>query len=127
LPVALLQNRGENKVKEYLMGEIWEVIHVYTRAQALADGVLIDISDTAKKCGFMIPTAITETLRVSYPEDKDLVPLLIDFNFKIRAMKEPNLRLVELVDRFDERVWLSLGPDDDGDSPCITIMRPKDY
>jgi hypothetical protein len=34
-------------------------IHVYTRAEALADGVLIDVSDTAREAGFRIPVAVT--------------------------------------------------------------------
>jgi len=36
-----------------------EVIHTYTRAQALADGVLIDVTNTAKEAGFKIPVALT--------------------------------------------------------------------
>jgi hypothetical protein len=34
-------------------------IHVYTRAQALADGNLIDVTDTAREAGFRLPVAIT--------------------------------------------------------------------
>lgn len=37
-------------------------ISIYTRAQALADGVLIDLTDTASKYGFKIPFACTETV-----------------------------------------------------------------
>lgn len=36
-----------------------EPIHVYTRAQALLDGVLIDVSDTARDAGFRLPVAMT--------------------------------------------------------------------
>lgn len=36
-----------------------EVIHTYTRAQAIEDGVLIDISETAREAGFNCPVAIT--------------------------------------------------------------------
>jgi hypothetical protein len=36
-----------------------EVISVYTRAQAIADGVLIDTTETAKEAGFRVPVAIT--------------------------------------------------------------------
>lgn len=38
-----------------------DVIHSYTRAQAIADGVLVDITEQAKAYGFKLPTAITET------------------------------------------------------------------
>lgn len=36
-----------------------EVIHSYTRAQAIADGVLVDISETAREAGFRWPVAVT--------------------------------------------------------------------
>lgn len=36
-----------------------EVIHRYTRAQGIADGVLYDLSETAKGYGFIAPTACT--------------------------------------------------------------------
>jgi len=40
----------------------FEVIHRYTRAQAIADGVLVDVTDEAKRCGFSVPVAMTGTL-----------------------------------------------------------------
>ena len=36
-----------------------EVIHVYSRAQALADGVLVDVSPLAREAGFKVPVAVT--------------------------------------------------------------------
>ena len=36
-----------------------EVIYSYSRAQALADGVLIDVSDKAREAGFRWPVAIS--------------------------------------------------------------------
>lgn len=36
-----------------------DVIHVYTRAQALADGALSDISRLATEAGFRYPVAVT--------------------------------------------------------------------
>ena len=43
-------------------GTLWadaEVISVYTRAQAIADGALIDITETAREKGFKYPVAMT--------------------------------------------------------------------
>lgn len=40
------------------------IIYAYTRAQALADGVLIDVSDTARAAGFRAPVAITHALHL---------------------------------------------------------------
>jgi hypothetical protein len=35
------------------------VIYAYTRAQAIADGVLIDVSKLAREAGFKLPVAVT--------------------------------------------------------------------
>ncbi len=39
-----------------------EVIHSYTRAQAIEDGTLIDVSETAKEANFVWPVAMTRTV-----------------------------------------------------------------
>jgi hypothetical protein len=36
-----------------------DLIHAYTRADALRDGVLIDVSATAREAGFKYPVALT--------------------------------------------------------------------
>jgi len=36
-----------------------ELIYSYTREQALNDGVLVDVSNTAREAGFKIPVALT--------------------------------------------------------------------
>ena len=38
------------------------VISVYTRARAIGDGILVDVSDTAREAGFSIPVALTRTV-----------------------------------------------------------------
>jgi hypothetical protein len=45
--------------KPYLGSLFGEPIHVYTRAQAIAVGVLIDVSQTAHEAGFRLPVALT--------------------------------------------------------------------
>ena len=40
----------------------WHVIHAYTRAEALDDGVLVDVTATAKEAGFKVPTAVTASV-----------------------------------------------------------------
>jgi hypothetical protein len=37
-----------------------EVIHTYTRAQAIEDGFLIDVTEMAKEVGFVFPVAVTQ-------------------------------------------------------------------
>ena len=36
-----------------------DIIYTYTRKQALVDGVLIDVSETAAEAGFLWPVAVT--------------------------------------------------------------------
>ena len=43
-----------------------DLIFSYSRKQALADGVLIDITELAKEVGFRVPVAITNQLFNSY-------------------------------------------------------------
>jgi hypothetical protein len=43
-----------------------DLIYAYTRADALADGVLIDLSDEARQAGFKIPLAVTEAIFKDY-------------------------------------------------------------
>lgn len=39
-----------------------KVIHTYTRAQAIQDGVLVDVTETAKEMGFKFPLAVTSAV-----------------------------------------------------------------
>jgi hypothetical protein len=43
-----------------------DLIYAYTRAAALADGVLFDLSDEARQAGFKIPLAVTEAVFKDY-------------------------------------------------------------
>lgn len=48
------------------------VIHRYTRADAIRDGMLADVTETAREAGFRIPVAITATVQdqcVRWTED----------------------------------------------------------
>ena len=44
------------------MFESSELIHAYSRADALRDGVLIDLSESAKEAGFCYPVAVTQAV-----------------------------------------------------------------
>ena len=39
-----------------------DIIDVYTRAQAIEDGVLVDVSETAKEAGIKFPVAMTRAV-----------------------------------------------------------------
>ncbi|HYW76195.1 MAG TPA: DUF6573 family protein [Gammaproteobacteria bacterium] len=49
----------DNSAAESIFGP---VIYSYSRAQAIADGVLVDVSDTAQEAGFVFPVAVTDTV-----------------------------------------------------------------
>ncbi|HSS52586.1 MAG TPA: DUF6573 family protein [Thermoanaerobaculia bacterium] len=42
------------------------VIHSYSRAEALADGALVDVTSTAQEAGFRIPVALSRAVWESY-------------------------------------------------------------
>ena len=48
-----------------------KAIYIYTRAQAIEDGELVDISKMAKESGFKIPVAVTRTVWDKYIEWAD--------------------------------------------------------
>ena len=123
----------------------FEVISVYTRAQALADGVLIDVSALAQEAGFKWPVAVTDhlyhgyiipaldlastgqsisgrlwdifsVLRGAIATGKDLSSLNITVCFLMSPNAAPEP--VELL--------AVAGPGDSGE-PVNTIMLPEDY
>jgi len=51
-----------NKKKEEVDPIFGEVIYSYTRAQAIEDGVLVDVTQMAKQAGFTCSTVVTESL-----------------------------------------------------------------
>lgn len=38
------------------------MVFAYTRAQAIADGLLVDVSEMAQEAGFLLPVAVTQSL-----------------------------------------------------------------
>ncbi len=43
-----------------------DVIHSYSRAQAIEDGVLVDVTETASEAGFRFPVALTRAVFDAY-------------------------------------------------------------
>lgn len=126
-----------------------DVIHTYTRAQAIADGVLVDVTDTAAEAGFKVPVAITRAAwadcvewndeiearkAVTQDESGRLWDVLWMAFLACRAKGESQRRIFELhrVPREGRgnrprRVALAvtIGPGDDP-APVITIMQPNE-
>jgi hypothetical protein len=122
----------------------WDYISTYTRAQAIEDGVLVDVSDTPerKEAGIKYPVALT---RAVYGTCVELTPaakragndvkgrlwdLLWMMRFPVRR-PDPTTVIYELLCVTDRvrpsRVQLKAvcGPGDDA-APVITIMFPDE-
>ena len=120
-----------------------ELIFAYTRKQAIEDGVLVDITDTAKEAGLRFPTAITATAWSEYVAVPDGVTgqdergRLWDIVWMLRVaiaqqkVDGPHI-LFELLVRNEESrppqlviLKAIVGPGDNPD-PVITIMLPHE-
>jgi hypothetical protein len=119
--------------------EKMEVIHSYSRTQALEDGVLVDISPLAKEAGFSWPMAVTRaTWEVLDPSDElkeegqSWTGRAWDMLFVLRMSlgRSRDGREVRFAPLFVRKpggapVPVAMravsGPDDDG-QPCITAM-----
>ncbi len=126
-----------------------EVIHVYTRAQAIEDGVLVDVSRTAPEAGFRWPVAMTRAAwedcvawseedsrrQVHQDEAGRLWDVLWMAMNAIRQLSgsasqiDYELYRVPRDGRCTEAQLVTLklvaGPGDDGE-PVVTIMLPQE-
>ena len=110
-----------------------ELIYSYTRAQALADGVLVDVSERARRAGIRYPTACTAAVWslidcVSESDADALASVVADMRLAevLRAMLAA-IRQARGTDRVEFEalgcaLWAQCGPGDAGE-PVITIMR----
>jgi len=118
------------------------VIFAYTRKQAIEDGVLVDVTDTAKEAGIRFPVALTGTVYghcVSVPDGvtgQDERGRLWDVLWMLRhavrqLRREESTIFYTVLVRNDEaeakpvRLKAVCGPDDDA-APCITVMFPDE-
>ena len=120
-----------------------ELIYSYTRRQAIDDGVLIDVTATAKELGFSVSVAVTSTLwhehikpsealveegqsvegrlwdllnllRVHAPNSNDCL-IIYTCLFQMESAHPP----------VPQKVKAHIGPGDNGE-PVITIMLPEE-
>ncbi len=125
--------------------ENMSVIFSYTRAQAIEDGVLVDITEWAKEVGFKFPVACTAavwqghivppagTKELGQSERGRCHDLLWMLRCAIRASRETKSDLVyfevAFVTRAEKTETVKLksicGPGDQGE-PVLTIMLPDE-
>jgi hypothetical protein len=129
-----------------------EPIYSYTRAQALEDGELIDVTETAREVGFRYPTAVSaavwadcvawsdaDTNATGWPQDQGArlwdVLYMARFGIKRAAARNANRVRFSLLrvprDAADSRprevaLIAHVGPGDDA-APVITIGFPSDF
>ncbi len=125
------------------MTQEFTYIHVYTRREAIADGVLVDVTDAATEAGFRCPFAVTAALHARYVavpagvsgQDEagrlwDLLTVLRhtilrnplsqdELRYRLYVVTRPGTD-PELVE-----VKAVCGPDEDG-RLCVTLMLPDE-
>lgn len=128
----------------YSMEDIMEKVEElfsYSRAQAIEDGVLVNVSDMAKEAGIRYPVAMTGTVWQTYvkvpdgvegqDEDGRLWDILWMFRASINKVATGNESRFKLYVRNDNRkarlveLKAIVGPGDEGE-PVITIMFPNE-
>lgn len=126
-----------------------DLIHSYSRAQAIADGELIDVTDIAREAGFTVPVAMSRAAwadcvewndgiearkAVTQDESGRLWDVLWMAFVACRAKGNDQRRIFELYcvpregrGNRPRRVALAItiGPGDDF-APVITIMQPTE-
>lgn len=126
-----------------------DIIYSYSRAQAIADGELIDVTDTAREAGFTVPVAVSRAAwadcvewndeiearkAVTQDESGRLWDVLWMAFIACRAKGNNQRRIFELYrvpregrGNRPRRVALAvtIGPGDDL-APVITIMQPTE-
>lgn len=120
-----------------------EPIHAYTRADALADGVLVDVTETAREAGFRVPVALTQSVWADVNDlsgqhvsaGQSVQGRLWDLLFMAAhaARRRENRDRSEFVYALvmpvgkgkNYRAKCHVGPGDEGE-PVVTIMRPDE-
>lgn len=120
-------------------------IHVYTRAEALADGVLVDVTKAAQEVGFRLPVAMTKGVwseAVAWSDDPLHLPpagqdergrlwdVLMQARIAARRARNESvltfdvLRVIYSAAKPTKiTLKMAIGPGDGGE-PIITILLP---
>ena len=125
------------------------VIHSYSRAQAIEDGVLVDVTVTAKEVGFRWPVVITAALHDRLTLSQHDASIGQDYDGRLWDALWLAAYTIKLADpgtdtvtytvvlqeveaksgqpvNVDIRLWAVCGPGDEGE-PVVTIGFPEDF
>ena len=124
--------------------EEFEIISLYTRADAIADGFLVDVSDMAKQAGFKWPVAATravwDDIVTPTPRDEQqgqsekgrLWDVLWMARLAAKANKDDRdsvlFQVIVLYDQKQKKVTLKLALSFESPQggPCLTILLPDE-
>ena len=129
---------------DHASADFWgEPIHTYTRAEALADGVLFDVTETAREAGFKVPVALTARVWADVndlsgryvcagqsPEGR-LWDLLFMAAHAARSRENRNTSafvyalIMPVGAGNNYQAKCHVGPGDEGEA-VVTIMRPEE-
>ena len=123
------------------MFEDFELIHSYSRAQAIADGVLVDVSETAREAGIVYPTAVTRAVWENHVRVPDgivgqdergrLWDILWMLRFAIARSPEGDFLIYTVFVKTDDgapksvKLKAVVGPGDQGE-PVVTVLLPTE-
>ena len=120
-----------------------EYVSIYTRRQAIEDGILIDVSEVATEAGFRYPVAVTASVWAEIFPDEQAAKYGQDVNGRLwdvlylcslaaRSAKGSRIDFSAIlrdgpgpVSKFTRRYKATCGPGDNGE-PVITIMKPDE-
>jgi hypothetical protein len=118
----------------------WEVIDSYSRAQAIADGVLVDVTEQARNSAIRYPVAVSDTLFHQYIEPSEVLlkqgqsingrlsdvfmQLIVAIKRSFCHVPDIHFSVAFLMDTGKTetvKVWATINGGDDG-KPVVTIM-----
>lgn len=119
-----------------------DIIHCYTRAEAIADGVLVDVSELAGEAGFRIPVALTRAVwekcvevseeAIDQDETGRLWDVLVCLLFSIRraqvsgSMMRFHVTVRKSPHLIEDINLIAVCGPGDSEHPVITILLPEE-
>jgi len=113
--------------------EDFEVIYTYSRADAINDGVLVDVGEMGEEAGYKYPVAITNTVDNLITAADENTQTLSDYkgilwdilwmsiHYHVKEIDESTMMFEVEIDSRVHRMKVNCGPGDNLD-PVITIM-----
>jgi hypothetical protein len=116
------------KAKDEFSDVFGEPISVYTRANAIDDGLLVDVTSLAKGY-FKIPVCVTDSICrwLGVEDHEEKIPALLSQTLSacLGGMDDNLVSFKSNLGENTQVIWAEVGPGDDA-RPVLTIMFPED-